>query len=401
MSDRPSIGSASCRAFRRAAFLCFLPAALSALRSPAVFASRARIPIPAELVRVAFPAGWAAAATALLGPMHSLAGATEYVQSPVNPIAGSVGAPLEVAFTIVGSPIPPKSFRVRGELPPSVTFAPPGVVDGFVNSRNPVIAGRPAVPGDYALLVQGYSEENGGGHTNNLPQEIRFRIASAPVAGAPAIVTAPASLALNAGDRLVWSVMATGDPAPAFQWRHNGVDLPGANGPQFALSRVRPEDAGEYTVRVTNTAGTVTSAPATLAVGNNLARRASNLSVRVRLGAGQPLTAGFVLEGPAASTVLVRGLGPALAEFGVAGALRQPQLTLFAASGQRIAENDDWSPALVPTFAEVGAFALQPGSADAALVVTLPPGAYTAHLTAPAAAESQGGEALVEVYILP
>lgn len=399
MSGRLPNPFSACRAFRRAAFFYFLPAALVLLRLPPAAGPRALGAAPAALVGAAAWAGaWAAA---LLGPVHSLAGATEYVQSPANPVTGAVGAPLAVAFTIVGSPIPPKSFRVRGELPPGLAFAPPGVVDGFVNTRNPAVSGRPTTPGDYALLVQGYSEENGGGHTNNLPQEIRFRILAATVAGAPEIVAAPASLALNAGDRLVWSVAATGDPAPTFQWRRNGTDLPGATGAQFALARVTAAEAGDYTVRVTNTAGAVTSPPATLTVGRGLARRAANLSVRVRLGGAQPLTAGFVLEGPAASTVLVRGLGPALAAFGVADALRGPRLAVFSATGARLAENDDWPAALAPTFAEVGAFALPAGSGDAALVATLPPGAYTAQLTAPEAADASGGEALIEVYVLP
>lgn len=354
------------------------------------------------LHRAAAPAGWAGAwAVALLGPVHSLAGATEYVQSPANPVTGSVGASLEVTFTIVGSPIPPKSFRVRGDLPPGLAFVPPGVVEDFVNTRNPAVTGRSAAPGDYALLVQGYSEENGGGHTNNVPQEIRFRIVAAAVAGAPEIVAAPASLALNSGDRVVWTVVATGDPAPAYQWRRNGADLPGAIGAQFALPRVAPADAGDYTVHVTNAVGAVTSPAATLIVGSGLARRAANLSVRARVAAAQSLTAGFVLEGPAASTVLVRGIGPALAAFGVTEALHRPRLALFSATGVRLAENDDWPAALAPAFVEVGAFALPAGSDDAALLATLPPGAYTAQLTAPEMADSASGEALIEMYVLP
>ena len=337
-------------------------------------------------------------AVAVLGAPHALAGATTYVQSPENPVSGSVGTPLSLGFTITGAPIPPKSFRVRGVLPPGLAFAPPGVIDGFVNTRSPAVTGRPTAAGDYTLLVQGYSEENGGGHTNNLPQEIRFRILAAAVAGAPAIVSSPASLALNPGDRLLWSIVATGDPAPAYQWRRNGSDLPGATAAQFTLARVSAADAGEYTVRVTNSAGSATSLPATLGVGSGFARRAANLSVRVRLVAAQPLTAGFVLEGPAASTVLVRGIGPALATFGVADALRRPRLALLSAGGVKLAENGGWPAMLAPLFGEVGAFPLAEGSADAALVLTLPPGAYTAQLSAP---ETEGGEALIEVYVLP
>jgi hypothetical protein len=63
-----------------------------------------------------------------------------------------------------------------------------------------------------------------------------------------------------------------------------------------------------------------------------------------------------------------------------------------------LAANDDWEAALAPAFASVGAFALTPGSRDAALVVTLPPGAYTAQVSGVGAST---GIALVEVYELP
>jgi hypothetical protein len=105
----------------------------------------------------------------------------------------------------------------------------------------------------------------------------------------------------------------------------------------------------------------------------------------------------------APARVLVRGIGPALADFGVAGAMAEPVLRLYSAGGEAVFENRGWSLAnptgeLSTAFAAAGAFALPPGSRDAALLVTLAPGAYTALLTDQA---GRPGVGLVEVYAVP
>jgi hypothetical protein len=127
--------------------------------------------------------------------------------------------------------------------------------------------------------------------------------------------------------------------------------------------------------------------------------RLINLSSRLRIGAGgNVLIAGFVIGGTEAKQVLIRGIGPALAGLGVQGTLTNPQLRLYRGS-EVIAQNDDWSTgadsaASAAAFLRLGAFALAPGSKDAALLETLAPGAYTAHVVADAA----GGVALAEIY---
>jgi hypothetical protein len=127
--------------------------------------------------------------------------------------------------------------------------------------------------------------------------------------------------------------------------------------------------------------------------------RLINLSSRVRIGSGgNVLITGFVIGGTEAKQVLIRGIGPALAGLGVQGTLANPQLRLYRGS-EVVAENDDWSAvadsaALAGAFLRLGAFALAPGSKDAALFVTLAPGAYTAHILTDGAA----GVALAEIY---
>jgi hypothetical protein len=94
-------------------------------------------------------------------------------------------------------------------------------------------------------------------------------------------------------------------------------------------------------------------------------------------------------------------VGPTLGEapFGVPGVVPDPELRLFAGE-RRIEANDNWGggAALAAAFARVGAFALPAGSRDAALLATLPPGAYTAQVSG---VGGTTGVALVEVYEVP
>jgi uncharacterized protein YfaP (DUF2135 family) len=124
--------------------------------------------------------------------------------------------------------------------------------------------------------------------------------------------------------------------------------------------------------------------------------RLVNVSVLKHVGSG--LTAGFVIGGTGAKSVLVRAVGPTLgaAPFNVPSVVADPRLTLY--SGQSvIGANDNWggTAALTTTFSEVGAFPLPAASRDAALLVSLQPGNYTVQV---AGAGGATGVALVEIY---
>lgn len=136
--------------------------------------------------------------------------------------------------------------------------------------------------------------------------------------------------------------------------------------------------------------------------------RLVNLSVLKQIPAGGAVTAGFVIAGGQTKRILVRAVGPTLgaAPFGIAGALADPRVDLR--QGQALeASNDDWAVplgsgvgamALAETAAQVGAFPLVAGSKDAALLVTLAPGNYTAEVKG---AAGSAGIVLVEVYEVP
>jgi kumamolisin len=144
-------------------------------------------------------------------------------------------------------------------------------------------------------------------------------------------------------------------------------------------------------------------------------QRLANISSRAQVGTGANiLIAGFVIGGPAGTSknVLVRGVGPALAAFGVAGSLSSPVAGLYDSTSALIASDTGWNNAPVPgsstvaasfrqataaDMAKAGAFALTAGSADSAMVLTLPVGSYTLQVSG---AGTATGVALAEVYEL-
>ncbi|MBX3737831.1 MAG: immunoglobulin domain-containing protein [Candidatus Didemnitutus sp.] len=88
----------------------------------------------------------------------------------------------------------------------------------------------------------------------------------AAAASAPAITTQPADRSSVIGGSVTFTVVATGNPTPTFQWRKDGNNLAGATTASFTIASVAAGDAGTYTVVATNSAGTATSNGATLTI---------------------------------------------------------------------------------------------------------------------------------------
>ncbi len=130
--------------------------------------------------------------------------------------------------------------------------------------------------------------------------------------------------------------------------------------------------------------------------GSSMGSRLINVSARYQVTAGGgALVAGFAIAGTHHKTLLIRGVGPTLVQHGLPGALPNPRIELYNQAQQKIAENDDWGFGLKSTFSAVYAFDFVDGSKDAALLISLPPGIYTAQLSG---VGTGTGEALVEVY---
>ena len=162
-----------------------------------------------------------------------------------------------------------------------------------------------------------------------------------------------------------------------------------------------------YYYRVTATSADGTSDPsagapaAALVAGPN--SRLLNIAARGFVGTGaNALVGGFVVGGPDAKTVLIRASGPAIAgsPFNVPGTLPDPEIQLYSGSSV-LASNAGWGgdPLIVSAAATVSAFTWpDPASADAALLLTLAPGAYTAVVSGVA---GDTGVSLLEVYDVP
>jgi uncharacterized delta-60 repeat protein len=129
-----------------------------------------------------------------------------------------------------------------------------------------------------------------------------------------------------------------------------------------------------------------------------------NVSTRLQVGTGNNvLFAGFIVQGNASKTVLIRSAGPSLSSFGVPGALSNPQLELHDANNT-IGANDNWQTTQlggvitsdqVATIQNSGAAPSDP--AEPAIIATLPAGGYTAIVQGVGGTQ---GVATVEVYDL-
>ncbi|MGI8436106.1 MAG: hypothetical protein ACR2NX_04280 [Chthoniobacterales bacterium] len=121
-----------------------------------------------------------------------------------------------------------------------------------------------------------------------------------------------------------------------------------------------------------------------------------NISTRARVGAGDDaLIAGFIAGGQTQQRVIFRALGPSLAQY-VSGALPNPTLSIYNQAGTLMGQNDDWWSSIQRQ--EIMDTGLAPSNnSESALILTLPPGAYTAVVRG--VGNSQG-LALVEVYDL-
>jgi hypothetical protein len=211
--------------------------------------------------------------------------------------------------------------------------------------------------------------------------------------------SANAVLATNNGWAGNATIAATASAVGAFPWTSTT---------SHDSALVETLNSGGYTAQVAGQSGDTgdalveiydASAAGSFTTGGT---RLINLSARVDVGTGaNVLEAGFVIAGDTPLTVLIRASGPAIAAapFNVPGTLSDPKLTLQnPATGAVYASNSGWGgdPVISGVAGSVGAFAWNvPTSLDSAIVITLPPGNYTAEA---AGASGDKGVAIVEVY---
>jgi hypothetical protein len=202
---------------------------------------------------------------------------------------------------------------------------------------------------------------------------------------------------------VVFGVTASGGTL-SYQWSKDGSPISGATLSQLLISNAQAANAGSYTVAVTNSIGTTTSQAATLSVvpATNPGRLI-NASVRIVSGTGaNVLFVGFVTGGAGTTgnkQLLIRGIGPTLANFGVPGVMLDPILDIIPSGATvPLLTNDNWNgdPTVTSVGTAVGAFTLpSTTSKDSALVATLPAGVYSARVSG---VNSTTGTVLAEIY---
>ncbi len=168
--------------------------------------------------------------------------------------------------------------------PPAITSQPAGqtVGVGSAFAFSVVATGIPAptyqwrknntaIPSATAATLTGASAQlsDAGSYTVRVTNTLGFVDSAAVdlvVIEPPAITTQPTGAARVVGEAHTLAVVATGTPPLSYQWRRNGTPLSGATQATLALTNLQLADAGDYSVVVTNAAGSATSAVAAVAV---------------------------------------------------------------------------------------------------------------------------------------
>jgi len=184
-----------------------------------------------------------------LGSLSSNAAVLVVNQAPIistHPASQTIVSGNPVTFSVVATGFPALSYQWYKD---SVTLA------GKTSSSLTLASVAPADAGNYTVDVI-----NGLGTVTSNPAALTVTVPPAiSVQPAPQTVTAPATA--------TFSVTASGTPAPTYQWKKNGTNIPSATSSSYTTPATSLANQGEsFTVVLTNSAGTLTSDPAILTV---------------------------------------------------------------------------------------------------------------------------------------
>lgn len=236
-----------------------------------------------------------AATVAVLGALHSRAGATELVTNADSPLEATVGVPIQgVAFGLIGTDTAPSSWQISGTIAPGLNID--GRTDvGLFNTSNPQLSGTPTTAGTFDLNLSGSDQ---GFVSPVFTYTVIVKAGAA--AAAPAFTLQPQGQTVNTGANVTFTAAASG--SPTFQWRKDGAAISGATNAALTLTNVTTANTGTYTVVATNSAGSVTSNNAVLTVNSPLGA--------APVITAQPLSQTVAPGGSATFTVAATGTSP-------------------------------------------------------------------------------------------
>lgn len=182
-----------------------------------------------------------------------------------------------------------------------------------------------------------------------------------------------------------------------FRWEHSECNPPGPTPSPTATPTSTPTPTVTATPTPTATAPpTATPTPSPTPPPTPSPAPALNISTRLRIETGdRRAIGGFIVAGTGPRKVVIRGIGPSLANFGLSDVLADPTMELRNDAGALVAQNDNWQDNSTQA-AQLIALALAPAHPkESGLVAILQPGAYTALL---AGKSDTTGVGLVEIY---
>jgi len=238
------------------------------------------------------------------------------VSQTAAPNAGVVGQNLAYTLTISNSgPSAASNLSITDSLPSSVTFvsASPGCINlggsiactigtlGGGATSNFVVTVKPTVEGPITNSVSVTSTLSDLNLANNLS------VKTTPVYTAPGITSQPTNQVTVVGGPANFYVTATGTAPLSYQWTFGGARLSGATSTTLALANVQTNQGGNYAVIITNSAGSLTSAVASLTVlippwittqpTNQMTVSGSNTSFQVQAAGSAPLSYQWLFNG--------------------------------------------------------------------------------------------------------
>lgn len=174
-----------------------------------------------------------------------------------------------------------------------------GATAGFLRSASNIAVSVPNGASIWFRWVTENSAATGESSNDTIAVDDVTIIFTAAADGSPAITTHPSSQSVTVGTGVTFTVQATGDAPLAYQWNKNDTAIDGATGSSYTIDATTANDAGSYTVTVSNDKGSVTSATATLTVdvpvGPSITTQPASLTVE----AGQSASFTVVATGSA------------------------------------------------------------------------------------------------------
>jgi GH25 family lysozyme M1 (1,4-beta-N-acetylmuramidase) len=173
----------------------------------------------------------------------NMGGNTPAVSITTQPSSQTVIAGQNATFTVVAANALSYQWSFNG-----------GNISGATASSYTVNNAQPANAGTYKVVAA-----NNAGSVTSASATLTVNVP-------PSITTQPASQTVNQGQNATFSVVASGTAPLTYQWEFNGGNISGATTSSYTVVSAQSTDAGNYSVVITNVAGTVTSANASLTV---------------------------------------------------------------------------------------------------------------------------------------